>query len=99
MKKGKPVLVTTSDRGVFFGYLKGEASRERVTITQARNCVYWVAQLRGFVGLAVTGPIPGCKIGPAAIEQTLYGSDKKPITSVTICTPEAVEAWESAPWS
>lgn len=87
------VLVTTEHRGVFFGEIEGEPSKEQVTLKNARNCVYWTASLKGVFGLAVDGPGEGCKIGPATKTKTLYG-----ITSVDECTPEAVAAWERAPW-
>ena len=90
----KPVLVTTKYRGVFFGYLNGEAASETLTLANARNCVYWNQETRGFLGLAVTGPKPGCRVGPAVAELTLYD-----VTSVVGCSEEAVKAWEAAPWS
>ena len=90
---GQPVLVTTDKRGVFFGYLKGEPG-PTVTLTQARNCLYWSNDVKGFVGLAVTGPTSGCRIGPAAPEMVLMG-----VTSVSKVTAEAAVAWEKAPWS
>ena len=88
-----PVLVTTEYRGVFFGYLTGEPRRERLTLERARNCVYWSADVRGFVGLAERGPSAGCRVGPAAPKMTLFG-----VTSVIECTPEAVARWEASPW-
>lgn len=92
-KKGRPVLVTTEHRGVFFGYLTGEPKKESVTLKNCRNCVRWDTGLRGFLGLAYTGPGPDCKVGPAAPEMTLFD-----ITGVATVTPEAVEKWEMAPW-
>ena len=90
-----PVIVTTEHRGVFFGYLNGEApTKEKATITEARNCIYWDADTKGFMGLAVDGPGSKCRVGPAAPSVTLYG-----ITGVVTCTPEAAAKWESAPWS
>ena len=64
-KQGRPVLVTTAHRGVFFGYLDGPTG-VTVKLKQARLCVYWTVDLRGFMGLAANGPSSGCKIGPAA---------------------------------
>ena len=90
---GVPVLVTTEHRGVFFGYMIGEAAKAKVLLQRARNCVFWDAASRGFVGLAESGPTKGCRVGPAAPEMTLFD-----ITSVLTCTPEAVERWEAAPW-
>jgi hypothetical protein len=87
------VLVTTEHRGVFFGYLVGEPSKEKVLLEKARNCIYWDASTHGFVGLAERGPGRECKVGPAAPTLTLFG-----ITSVAECTAEATEAWERAPW-
>lgn len=93
--KGRAVVVTTKDRGVFFGYLIGEATREKVSISRARNVVYWDVATRGFLGLASTGPTPGCRVGPAAGgESTLFD-----ITGVFGCTQEAARRFEDAPWS
>jgi hypothetical protein len=93
-KSMKPVLVTTKHRGVFFGYLNGDADKETLTLTNARNCIYWSNNVKGFLGLAVTGPLGGCRVGPAVESLTLYD-----MTSVVYCTEGAVKAWESAPWS
>jgi hypothetical protein len=89
----KPVLVTTTHRGVFFGYLETDDSPDSVRLTRARNVVYWSADTRGFLGLAKNGPTEGCRIGPEA-SITLYG-----ITCVADMTDEAVERFEAAPWS
>lgn len=89
----QPLVVTTSYRGVFFGY--GEPCRgTELRLERARMCVYWDATMRGVVGLASMGPGPLCRIGPAAPAITLTG-----VTAIMECTAEAVEAWESEPWS
>lgn len=93
--QGTPVLVTTEHRGVFFGYLakgadKGAPSLE---LERARCAVYW-RDCKGFLGLASEGPNPGCRIGPPAPKLLLHG-----VTSVTECSPAAVEAWELGHWS
>jgi len=87
----RPVLVTTSYRGVFFGYAE-DTTGETIALKRARNCIYWSADVKGFLGLAATGPTNSCRIGPAA-DVTLRG-----ITSVSEVTPEAVQRWEEAPW-
>ncbi len=86
-----PVLVTTEYRGVFFGYAF-KVDGPTISLKNARNCVYWSVDVHGFLGLASTGPSKNCKIGPRA-DITLRG-----ITCVAKVTPEAVEAWEKAPW-
>jgi hypothetical protein len=92
INKERAVLVTTSHRGVFFGYAT-ETDGETIKLRAARLAVYWTADLRGFMGLASHGPGKGCKIGPAA-DIELRG-----ITSVVGVSPEAVQKWEGAPWS
>ena len=88
------VIVTTKHRGVFFGYIDPvQAEKDIIDLRAARNCVYWSAGVRGFMGLAATGPDKQSKVGPAADIQV------REITSVIKCTPDAVSAWESAPWS
>lgn len=91
-QKPRAVLVTTEHRGVFFGYAT-DTSGETITLKNARNCIYWSASVKGFLGLAATGPNADCKIGPRA-DLTL-----RAITSVAEVTPEAVTAWEAQPWA
>lgn len=88
----RAVIVTTQHRGVFFGYAT-ETAGDAIKLRAARNCVYWSSDVKGFMGLAATGPTKNCKIGPAA------DIDVRNITSVMECTPDATAAWESAPWS
>ena len=57
---GTPILVTTAHRGVFFGRFK-EREDKNVTVTEARNCISWTQQERGFLGLASEGPGSGCR--------------------------------------
>ena len=91
----KPVLVTTQHRGVFFGYLTSEPSKEKVTIAKCRNVTYWDAATKSFLGLAATGPTKQCRVSAAAgSDSTLFD-----ITGVFVCTPEAVEKFEAAPWA
>lgn len=88
----KPVIVTTEFRGVFFGYIKDDKKApSEITITNVRNCIYWSADVGGFLGLASVGPTKGCKIGKKVKELTLYK-----ITSVTPVEEEAVKVWEEA---
>ena len=90
--KGRAVLVTTAHKGVFFGYAK-DTDGAIIKLRAARNCIYWPNDQKGFLGLASTGPVNGARIGPAA------DLELRDITSVAVCTPQAVEAWEKAPWS
>jgi len=92
-----PVMVTTSHRGVFFGYLddrQPNAETKTVTVARARNCGYWSRSMGGFVGLATVGPDAECRIGPAAPEMMIYD-----VTSIVTCTPEAATRWEEGRWS
>jgi hypothetical protein len=90
----RPVLVTTSNRGVFFGFAT-DTTGDTITLERCRNAIYWPSDTQGFLGLAAFGPRKGCRIGAAASKVELRG-----ITSVSEVTdPKAVEAWESYPWS
>jgi hypothetical protein len=90
--KDRPVLVTTAHRGVFFGYATN-TDGETIKLNRARNCLYWSQDVKGFIGLAATGPTAGCRVGPAA------DIELRNITSVSEVTPSAVEAWERGVWS
>lgn len=88
----KAVIVTTEFRGVFFGYIKDDKKAPaQITLTGGRNCIYWHANIGGFLGLAAKGPNKDCKIGVRVPEVTLYK-----ITSVTPVEDGAAKAWESA---
>lgn len=86
--KERPVVVTTAYRGVFFGYAE-DTTGETIFLKRSRLCLYWTADLRGFMGLAALGPSTGCKIGPPA-DITL-----RSITSVMEVTPEAESKWNA----
>lgn len=88
----RPVLVTTEYRGVFFGYAT-DTTGDTIHLKRARNCISWSADVQGFLGLANFGPTKGCKVGPTA------DIDLRKITCVAEVTPEAVKAWEAAPWA
>lgn len=91
--KNVPLLVTTAHRGVFFGY--GQVTEAKIiTLEQCRMCVSWSADIKGVVGLAVTGPSKSCRIGPAAPRVTLQD-----VTAVMEVTPEAVKNWGMMPWN
>ena len=88
----RAVLVTTSHRGVFFGYAT-DTDGERIKLSRARNILYWPTGNKGFLGLASMGPLKGARVGPAA------DIELRDITCVAECSVEAVTAWEAAPWS
>lgn len=86
------VLVTTEHRGVFAGFAS-DTSGDTIKLRAGRNCIYWSASLKGFLGLASQGPDSSCKIGPAA------DIELRKITSVVEVTTEAQAKWETAPWN
>ena len=88
----RPVVVTTAHRGVFFG-LAQATDGETIFLQRARLCIYWSPDVRGFMGLAASGPTKGCRIGPAA-DITLRN-----ITAVLEVSAEAAEKWEKQPWA
>lgn len=87
----RPVVVTTAHRGVFFGYAQ-DTDGAQIRLERARLCLYWSADVKGFMGLAEKGPTKSCRIGPPA---TITLRD---ITSVLEVTPEAEESWLKANW-
>lgn len=88
----KAVMVTTAHRGIFFGYAT-DTDGEIVRLKRARLCIYWSADVKGFMGLAANGPSKTCRIGPPA------DIDLRAITAVVAVTPEAVIKWEASPWT
>lgn len=88
----RPVLVTTSHRGVFFGYATS-TDGDVIQLQRARNVLYWSKATKGFLGLASDGPDNGCRVGPAA------DIEVRSITCVAQVTPNAVARFEAAPWA
>ncbi len=75
---------------------KADGKERAVVVTTQHRGVffgYWSRGVRGFMGLAATGPDKESRVGPAA------DIEVRNITSVIECTPEAITAWEGAPWS
>lgn len=90
---GKKVVVTTSHRGVFFGTLTKRDGSD-VELADARVCVYWARETRGFVGLAKTGPIGESRVSPSCLRMAISS-----VTSISECTPESIARWENGPWN
>jgi len=92
--KQKGVVITTENRGVFFGYVKDDSEcPAKIILLKCRMGVYWDADTKGVLGLAATGPTSGCRITHSTPEATLYK-----VTGIFECTPEAVVAWENSVW-
>ncbi|MES2889793.1 MAG: hypothetical protein V4739_17505 [Pseudomonadota bacterium] len=93
VSKARPVIVTTAHRGVFFGYAT-KTDGDTIKLTRSRNCLYWSADCKGFMGLAANGPTKGCRVGPA------INIEIRNITAVLeVASESAVAAWEAAPWA
>lgn len=88
---GLPVVITTQNRGVFFGYLQKFNGNDAI-LANVRNCIYWRG-VKGFIGLAYTGPNKDCRIGPKAKKALI-----KNITAILEASKKATAAWESEPW-
>jgi len=91
--EGQYVVVTTEHRGVFGGRFVARQDRE-ITLADARVCLYWSRETKGFIGLAVTGPLSGSRVSSAARRLIVTG-----VTSITLATEEAEKCWEEGPWS
>lgn len=91
-----PVVVTTEHRGVFFGFvdpIEADGTSKVIRLKRCRMVIYWSADARGVMGLAVKGPSSSSKVGPAVPSVKLHD-----VTSVSTCTEESVQAWEAEPW-
>jgi len=86
-----PVIVTTEYRGVFFGYIEDpESAPEKLTLKDARCCIYWSHTVNGFTGLAAKGPDKHCEISDPVSSMTLYK-----ITSISEISSGALVVWET----
>jgi hypothetical protein len=86
--EGRPVIVCTSHRGVFFGYAT-DTDGDHIHLKRARMAVRF-GTTRGVMQLAETGPTSSTLASaPADI-------DVRSVTAVFEVTPEAAQAWEAA---
>ena len=91
----RAVLVTTSHRGVFFGFLGDDYKPGDgiVHLRAARNVIYWPTGNQGFLGLASMGPKADARVGPPA------DIELRDITCIAQCTAEAADKFMVFGWS
>ena len=85
---GRPVIVCTEHRGVFFGYA-GDTKGSVIDLKRARMAIQF-GTTRGVMELAETGPTSRSKISARA------DLEVRKVTAVFEVTPAAAEAWERA---
>lgn len=85
---GRPVIVTTEYRGVFFGYAD-DTSGDAIKLTRCRMAIRF-GTTRGLLELAETGPTADSKISARA------DIEVRKVTAVLEVSPESVEKWEAA---
>lgn len=85
------VLVTTNNRGVYFGKLVENEGPEYVVLEHARCCVRWDCEDDGFLYLAHKGPAGVAQVSPAVESLVVFG-----VATLALCTAEAVEGWYEA---
>jgi hypothetical protein len=86
---GRPVIVCTEFRGVFYGYAH-DTSGDRIALKRARMAIRF-GTTRGVMELAETGPTSQSKISARAPE-----IEVRKVTAVFNVTPEAAAKWEEA---
>lgn len=86
----RAVLVTTANRGVFFGY-SDKTDGDVIRLESARNCLYWSRACGGFMGLAANGPVGDSRVGAKATIEV------RNITSVSEVTEAAARVWDEKP--
>lgn len=85
---GRPVIVCTEFRGVFFGY-SDNTSGDVIRLRGARMAIYW-GTTKGVMELAETGPTSKSKISARA------DIEVRKVTAVFDVTEEAAKKWEAA---
>lgn len=85
---GRPVIVCTEHRGVFFGYAN-DTKGDVIDLAAARMAIAF-GTTRGVMELAETGPTSRSKISARA------DIEVRKVTAVFEVTPTAAEKWEAA---
>jgi hypothetical protein len=85
---GRPVMVCTEYRGVFFGYAE-DTSGDVIRLRSARMAIYF-GTTKGLHQLAESGPTASSRISARADVEV------RKITAVYEVSREAAEKWEAA---
>lgn len=94
MTKGveeKMVVVLTEFKEIFCGWTT-DYNSEVVNLRDARQACYYSSDTHGILGLAVSGPAKGSRIGDAANIQC------RRVVNIIECSSAAQEAWRKAKW-
>lgn len=84
----KPVIVTTSHRGVFFGMAESaDPSITECTLHDSIMVIYW-GTTKGVAQLAVEGPTSKSRLSAVVPRWHL-----RDVVSIMECTPEAAVKW------
>jgi hypothetical protein len=86
--QGRPVIVCTEYKGVFFGYAD-DTKGDVVQLKRSRMAIYW-GTTRGISELAETGPTAKSRISARA------DVELRKVTSVFEVAADAAKAWEDA---
>ena len=86
---GRPVIVCTTHRGVFFGYAGPTFGKDPIALRGARMAILF-GTTRGVMELAETGPTLNSKISARA------DIEVRGVTAVFEVTEEAAAKWEAA---
>jgi hypothetical protein len=92
----RKVLVCTEKRGVVFGTCEN-VHADPLTLTNARMCLRWSADIGGVFGLAEKGPFDASKSGNTTVSAAASAVTLTGITAVFAVTDAAILAWEAAP--
>lgn len=85
------VLVTTNNRGIYYGHLARDNGSESVVLERARAVISWDTGHHGFLYLATHGPKDVAEVSPACERMTVYG-----IATMADCSLAATEAWDAS---
>ena len=91
------VVVTTKHRSVWAGWTEDPRcgmDSDVVALDGVRHVFYWDAETVGVGGLAVNGPGPTSKIGPAVPQMVI-----RDVAVVMDTTPESVSRFAAQGWA
>jgi len=91
--KLRPVLVSTEDKFLVFGWTANHCDDPIIYLKDSRLVVYWSAETKGLWGLAAAGPAEGSRVS-APCDCAI-----KNHTFVLEVTESAAKAFASVAWS
>ncbi len=87
------LIIITGYKEIFAGWTNDDPKADIITLTDARQVIYYTAETKGLLGLAANGPGKDSRISNVAPSVTI----RQPV-NVLLASPEAIDRFATIIW-